>query len=146
MTNQTFHDNQTLSMAYVKQEGSARAAYYVDVIVCFDDGDSAPVAMLVDTGAMISSVPADLFINRSVRLGEPLKLQYGNGKVQKVSTYRVGITLLDNGVHWSTIRPPRGVTARKNCDQGLLGLDILCEYDVLLMAGGGLIAKIGGAE
>lgn len=146
MIDQTFQDSQTLSMAYVKQEGSARAAYYVDVIIRFDDGDSAPVAMLVDTGAMISSVPADLFINRSAMLGKPLKLQYGDGKVRKVSTYRVGIALLDNGVQWSTIRPPRGVTARKNCNCGLLGLDVLDEYDVLLMAGGGLIAKIGGGK
>lgn len=148
MTNQndSLKDNSSLAISYVKLEGHSEPGYFLDVIIRSENGRSVPVKMMIDTGASISCVPEDLLEVGSVLYGKPVIVRDYEGKKHRRKTYKVDILLMDSQNVWGIKRPFRGVLARKKVQYGLLGMDVLCDYDILLDSGGGLMARTGGGE
>lgn len=143
MTNQ---NEKTLELLYFQLEGYADVGYYVDIIVRSEDGDSAPVRMAIDTGAMITCVPADLLKGKGALYGKPVLLRDAAGYSRRTQTYKVDILILEDGSPWDVARPFRGVIGRDNCDHGFLGMDVLQHYDLLLSPHGGMMAPAGGGK
>lgn len=126
----------SLSIDYVRLVGNACEAYYVDVIVRTEGGESAPVKMVVDTGAMISTIPESAIKDKSllpILLGRPVILRDYEGRARRAKTYVVDLLILKDCLPWAVSRPPRGVTARREEvgtteNVGLLGLDVLHKF------------------
>ncbi len=144
MSDQTSQDNQTLSVSYLLLEGFRESAYYVDAIIRSGNGESMPIKMEIDTGASITCVPQELLEGKATLYGQPVVLTDYAGRRRRQKTYKVDILLLDEGVPVISVRPFRGVISRKNMGHGLLGMDVLKDYEILLHSSGGLMAKVGG--
>lgn len=121
-----------LLVYFSKMPGTVESAPYFDVVFeGYDGRRSKPVKMRMDTGADISVAPGGTL--DSVLLKTPVLVSTYNGEIQRCNTHDVTIILLDsNGYEMWRLHPSRGVLTTRNAAYGLLGMDVLRNFRIIV--------------
>ncbi len=120
-------------------EGTACCAPYVDCTVSVltknKVTENTTFKARIDTGADITCVPAEYakpFM--PVQLGRPVLIRGHNGRVVRAKTHKLLLTIELGNEESRTFRPERGVLLT-NSDIGLIGMDVLGNFDLRLSDG-----------
>jgi hypothetical protein len=120
-----------LYLHFLKLPGTAEEAPYVNVVIQCGMWRSPPIKMRIDTGADMSVIPGDAL--RCAQPKDPVQVRSYGGTVRLEYTYDVILAIVDNAGHemWQE-HPFRGVLASRNRDCGLLGMDILKHFRLVM--------------
>ncbi len=120
---------------FEKAEGTACFAPYVDVTISALTGrkvEEQAFKYRIDTGADITCVPSEQVKHlMPLLLGRPVLIRGHDGKVKKMRTHLMIVTLGIGDDNYESFRPERGVMLTDS-DIGLIGMDILPAFEVHL--------------